>query len=390
MSLTLLCASLHQSLGKPVSLPALFLTKVPLWNLFALFSTLALHIAAGSYGSLAWSLLILQFVLYLPLLKWHLARAPDRAKTEWQHRLLDAAMAGIWVAALSFPLWITYLLVGIAVFNMTSRWGLKGLHQAILAIGIGISIAAAINGLQWVPDTDLPTSASAMLSAILLMLTSAHTAHRHKVSLDGALSKLREAEQTQHDHDSEIALLQTKLNEQVNLDALTGLYNRRFLGPTLERELARCQRERQPLTLIMMDIDHLSRANVQFGRRAGDDLLRSLAAMLKERSRAGDVACRYGGEEVLLVLPNMRSDIAMQIAEGWRAAFAARPVYAATLPVHATVSVGVTTYAGLGESSGELVHRAELALLRAKSDGRDRVVFFGADFTALASHPRAG
>ena len=390
MSLTTLCASLRQSLGEPVPLPAPFFYKIPLWILFALCSTLVLHMAAGRYDILAWSLLVTQFVLYPQLLSWHLRRATDRAKTEWQHRLLDAALAGIWVAVLSFPLWITYLFVGTAGFNMASRWGLKGLHQAILAIAIGVSIGVAINGLQWVPETDLTVSASAMLSALLLTLTSAHAAHCNKVKLDQALQKLQEAEQTQDYQGVEITLLQTKLSEQVNLDALTGLYNRRFLGPTLERELLRCQHNRHPLTLIMLNIDHLSRINDEFGRRAGDDLLRSLAAMLKERSRAGDVACRYGGDDIMLVLPNMRSEIAMQIAESWRTAFAVAPVYAGCLPVHATVSVGVTTYTGLGESSAELIHRAELALSRAKSDGRDRVVFIGADVTALALHRRAG
>lgn len=327
----------------------------------------------------------MQFLMYPQILYWHLQHAADTAKAVWQHRLLDAGLAGLWVAALGFPLWITYIILIGAVYNLTASWGWKGLRQAVLAIATGASAAVAISGLHWSPETNLSTSILGMLSATLLIMTIAHAAHLRNVELDEARGKLREAEQTQRHQLGEITLLQTKLSEQVNLDALTGLYNRRFLGPTLKRELAHCQRERQPLTIMMVDIDHLNRVNDMFGRHTGDDLLRSLGAMLKERSRAADVACRYGGDEFLLVLPNMRSDIAMQIAEGWRARFAATAVYSGTSPVHATVSVGVTTYAGLGESPGELIHRADLALTRAKSEGRDRVAFFGADLTILTA-----
>ncbi len=353
--------------------------KIRFWIFLLLFATVGLHMAAAHYGGWAWALLVLQFLIYPQVLSWRAHNADDPAQAEWQHRLLDAVLAGVWIAALAFPLWITYVVVAGAVFNLTALASWRGLSKAALALCTGMLIAIALGGLQWSPHTAMDATIMSMLTASSLMLLMADAAHRRTVHLERIRSRLGASEQALRYQLGEIELLQTKLNEQVNLDALTGLYNRRFLGPMLERELARCQRERQPLTLIMVDVDHLNRINDCYGRRAGDDVLKSLGAMLKERSRAADIVCRYGGEEFLLLLPNMPPETALSVAEGWRTKFAATPVYSGDRSIRATLSVGVTTYVGLGESPGELIHRADLALAQAKADGRDRVALFGGD-----------
>lgn len=351
--------------------------KIRFWIFLLLFATVGLHMAAANANAWAWVVLALQFVLYPHMLLWRTQTSTNADKTEWQHRLLDALLAGVWVAALAFPLWITYVMVAGAVFNLTALAGWKGLYRAVLAICVGALLAIAFNGLQWSPQTDMAATSSSMLTASLLILLIADAVHRRSVDLDVIRTRLGASEQTLRYQLGEIDLLQTKLNEQVNLDALTGLYNRRFFGPMLERELARCQRERQPLTLIMLDVDHLNRVNDCYGRRAGDDVLRSLGAMLKERSRAADVVCRYGGEEFLLLMPGMPLESALNVAEGWRTKFAATTVYSGELSIRATVSLGITTYVGVGESPNELIHRANLALAQAKSDGRNCVALFG-------------
>jgi diguanylate cyclase (GGDEF)-like protein len=94
----------------------------------------------------------------------------------------------------------------------------------------------------------------------------------------------------------EIDALQEQLREQAIRDPLTGLYNRRYLDATLERELARSQRDGQPLALILMDLDHFKRVNDTYGHQAGDEVLQQLAKLLTEMARAGDVASRHGGE----------------------------------------------------------------------------------------------
>lgn len=362
----------------PASLPiaASVNHKIRFWICLLLLVTIGLHMATANYSGWAWTLLALQFLIYPQVLSWRTQNADDAIKAEWQHQLLDALLAGIWIASLAFPLWITYVMIAGAMLNLTALASWKGLSHAVFALCIGASLAIAFNGLQWSPQTDMAVTIMSILTAFSLMLLMAGAAHRHTHHLDAVHARLGANDQVLRYQLGEIELLQTKLNEQVNLDALTGLYNRRFLGPMLERELARCQRERQPLTLIMVDVDHLNRVNDCYGRHVGDDLLKSLGAMLKERSRAADIVCRYGGEEFLLLLPNMSPETALSVAEGWRTRFAATPVYSGEKSIHATLSVGVTTYIGLGESPGELIHRADLALAQAKSGGRDRVALF--------------
>ena len=103
----------------------------------------------------------------------------------------------------------------------------------------------------------------------------------------------------------EIGLLQSQLREQAIRDALTNLFNRRYLEETLERELARAARELYPLCMVMIDIDHFKDVNDTHGHEAGDLVLRALAEMVTKQSRQGDFVCRFGGEEFVLVMPNI-------------------------------------------------------------------------------------
>jgi PleD family two-component response regulator len=108
-----------------------------------------------------------------------------------------------------------------------------------------------------------------------------------------------------HARIEEIGRLQVALQELAVRDSLTGLYNRRYLDETLEREVSRARREGIPLSLVMLDIDYFKRVNDTYGHQVGDEVLRTLAATLSADIRAEDVACRYGGEEFLILLPNM-------------------------------------------------------------------------------------
>jgi diguanylate cyclase len=121
-----------------------------------------------------------------------------------------------------------------------------------------------------------------------------------------------------HKNLREIDELQEQLREQANRDPLTGLYNRRYLDSTLERELARCKRDGNSLALILIDIDHFKQVNDTYGHQAGDEILLRLAALLAGMARAGDVACRYGGEEFLLLMPTMPMISARERAEALR------------------------------------------------------------------------
>ena len=174
----------------------------------------------------------------------------------------------------------------------------------------------------------------------------------------------------------EIQSLQAELQEQAMRDPLTGLYNRRYLNETLERELSRAKREAYPLCLLMIDLDHFKKVNDTYGHQAGDEVLKIFSALLRQSARAEDIPCRYGGEEFLLLLPKMPLEIARQRAEQLRTEFAARVIEFGEHRIRATLSVGIAAYPSHGSRPDDLTQSADTALYLAKQDGRNHVVVF--------------
>lgn len=165
------------------------------------------------------------------------------------------------------------------------------------------------------------------------------------------------------------------LRQQALRDPLTTLFNRRYLEESLEREIRRAIRNRRPLGVIMLDLDHFKGFNDQFGHQAGDALLRALGDFMQQRTRAEDIACRYGGEEFALVLPEAPLKATVERAERLREGVKQISVhYGEQLIGGLTVSLGVAASPEHGSSSPALLRRADLALYRAKHQGRDRVV----------------
>jgi diguanylate cyclase (GGDEF)-like protein len=186
--------------------------------------------------------------------------------------------------------------------------------------------------------------------------------------------ELQKANKLLQIHSREIEALQVKLKEQAIRDSLTGLFNRRYLEETLVRELAKASREGFPLGIIMIDIDHFKQVNDTYGHKAGDLVLQTLGNLLHAGIRAGDIACRYGGEEFLLILPKASKAKTGERAEQWRAAFEALRTVYGEKAVHATISLGVATYPADGVTAEALIHAADQAMYRAKALGRNRVV----------------
>jgi diguanylate cyclase (GGDEF)-like protein/PAS domain S-box-containing protein len=176
----------------------------------------------------------------------------------------------------------------------------------------------------------------------------------------------------------EIGQLQIALQELAVRDGLTALYNRRYLDETLEREVSRARREGNPLSLVMLDIDHFKRVNDTYGHQAGDEVLRVLAATLMADIRTEDIACRYGGEEFLILLPGMPLASAMERAERWRKSVEELSIAHGHLAIGFTISLGVAAYPEHGKTPDDLTRCADQALYRAKHEGRNRVVMFAA------------
>ena len=174
----------------------------------------------------------------------------------------------------------------------------------------------------------------------------------------------------------EIQELQSRLQEQAIRDALTGLFNRRYLDETLPRELSRAKREGYPLALIMVDIDHFKQVNDTYGHSAGDDVIRCLGAILRQGAREGDIACRYGGEEFIIALPRMSVEAALMRAEKWRMEVEEILVQHGDFKIHFTISAGASGYPDHATEHENLIECADLALYQSKNDGRNRVTCF--------------
>jgi diguanylate cyclase (GGDEF)-like protein len=169
--------------------------------------------------------------------------------------------------------------------------------------------------------------------------------------------------------------LRQSLREQATRDPLTNLFNRRHMEESLERELRRAERRRAPLGILMLDLDHFKRCNDTFGHEAGDALLRAAGHFLQTHIRGEDLACRYGGEEFLLILTDSSLQDTCKRAEELREGIKALDVRhrGVTLgPVSA--SLGVAVFPEHGVTADALVRAADAALYQAKAEGRDRVV----------------
>lgn len=169
--------------------------------------------------------------------------------------------------------------------------------------------------------------------------------------------------------------LQAHLDRQASLDPLTGTLNRRAFAVFVEKELARSRRHNQPLSVLMMDLDHFKQINDRLGHSGGDDVLCRFVAVAERELRGEDILCRFGGEEFVALLPGTRAEHAFVAAERLREAFA---VEAAALAATVyTLPFAITASVGIGELSAEedfegLLRRADEALYRAKAAGRNR------------------
>jgi diguanylate cyclase (GGDEF)-like protein/PAS domain S-box-containing protein len=191
--------------------------------------------------------------------------------------------------------------------------------------------------------------------------------------LKRAKDQLTLANESLKTHVEEIQRLHSELREQVIRDPLTALHNRRYLNETLERELARANREQYHLGLVMIDIDNFKEINDTHGHDAGDLVLKALALQLARQVRASDLVCRLGGDEFLLVLLNANAANTLKRAEQCRASFQESAVVCNGSEIRSTLSLGVALFPERGATSRELIAAADRALYESKRTGRNRI-----------------
>jgi len=175
-----------------------------------------------------------------------------------------------------------------------------------------------------------------------------------------------------------LALVNLRLRERLRLesihDPLTELYNRRYMEEALDREIRRARRHDTPVSLLMLDVDHFKTVNDTYGHETGDVVLRELGALLQRNIRGGDIACRYGGEEFLLILPDTPLGTATQRAEEILKQIRTLTIAYQDTGFHITASIGVSALPRHGHEIQHIIHAADAALYRAKENGRNQVV----------------
>jgi diguanylate cyclase (GGDEF)-like protein len=172
-----------------------------------------------------------------------------------------------------------------------------------------------------------------------------------------------------------ISTLRDELREQAIRDPLTGLFNRRYLTETLERELSLAKRKDYPVSIIMIDIDHFKNVNDTYGHKKGDQILSILGKIVRSNVRSSDIPCRFGGEEFVIVMPETTIEIAEQRAHQIRRKFRSTNFFDEKDALVSTLSIGVATFPDHGDNLESILNNADQAMYLAKTT-RDAVVVY--------------
>lgn len=315
----------------------------------------------GVYLLLISGLLVLAVVAYLLNHNGHYGISAGMtvmlaAIGPWGSAMLDPAIArGDFVP-------LTYAVIPVLLASVLLRPAITGVF-ALLQLGMLALvplIVPATATINW------PSFISFVAFTSVLSVAASVVSRRDLAQID---------EQTR-----QLAKSEAEMRELSIHDPLTNLFNRRYLEETLAREISRAERENAPLSIIMMDIDHFKRFNDTLGHAAGDALLQDLGELLSRTVRAGDIACRYGGEEFVLVLPDASLEVATARAELVRDAVKNLHVARSGMVLGAvTISLGVAGFAEHGCDGESVLRSADSALYRAKDQGRDQVVVASGD-----------
>jgi diguanylate cyclase len=283
-------------------------------------------------------------------------RSRDPYRAEVRNLVADSGAGGVWVALMGFNLLPSALLVTMLSMDKISAGGFR-LFARTAAVQLACCAAAVlVFGLDFRPATTMLKIVASLPLLVAYPLAVGVTTYR--------LSR-RVREQNR------------MLAALSRTDGLSGLLNRIAWEQIAYVEMARCRRSGQPASLLMLDIDHFKSINDQHGHPAGDEVIRSVAAILGRTVRASDVTGRYGGEEFAVVLPDTDEHGAAVIAERVR-----RRIETATMGrevvLQCTVSIGIAQAEPDSEDAGDWIARADRALYEAKHLGRNRVVRDGA------------
>ncbi len=177
----------------------------------------------------------------------------------------------------------------------------------------------------------------------------------------------------------ELQETQEKLREQSIRDALTGLYNRHYLRERLDAEFSRALRKNHPIAFLLMDLDHFKEINDTYGHQAGDQALVAVSNVIASHTRQSDIACRYGGEEFMVIMPEVGLNDALQRAEYFRKSIADLEIEANGKVIRLTISIGIAIFLTHATDSDAILSMADEAMYQAKQGGRNKIVVYSSE-----------
>lgn len=359
-----------------------------------LFAAIGVHLIGLGQGWVVWIFLAAQFLLYPHLMYLRASRSSNPLVTELNSLLCDCLLFGIWIGWLGFPLWITYTMVMGVTINLMVFRGPRGLLQATATLCAGIGLSLLFHTPHLAVYTNWVSNLLCIVGLSLYLMMVGNVAFTRNDRIREARDQLHEsqdalqrANRALQQQLKENKLLQQQLRDLADRDPLTDAYNRRYFDVTIARELSFCQRHGQPLSLILIDIDHFKSVNDDHGHQAGDLLLIALAKLLNQNSRASDIVCRFGGEEFLVALPNTDCITAQARAEAYRQAFAALGIQWQGQTVSRTISLGVACFPVQASDAEGLLQCADIALYRAKKSGRNCVIAYANEQHSSTEEP---
>ncbi len=261
------------------------------------------------------------------------------------------------------------------IFTPDACWGLRrGRANVVEDVNIE-PICPHLKHTPTSPYVCLPLMAKGDILGLLHLMNDFNIKESGQ---DQAISNLKEMAITLSEYLS-LSLANVKLSENLSMQSIqdpqSGLYNRRFMEESLQREISRAVRKQTQIGIIMADLDHFKKFNDVYGHAAGDKIISQLGKLLKDRFRGSDIACRYGGEEFLVILPESSREDTIKRADGLREEVKKMEiVFQGQILGAITVSMGVAAYPVNGTRIDELLRVADTALYKAKQEGRDRVV----------------
>jgi len=331
---------------------------------FALVSiVLGSHIETLGAGPLLWVMLVLQFILYPHLLYFYTQRLPHPKQHDMEigNMLLDGFCFGLWIAFLGFPLWISFMLYIGVCMNLMVFQSIKGWAKANASLLAGVAIMVWLYPVPWQPQTSGLTTLLTIATLTLYIMAFGHDGYRRGTALKRQRYQLKcQLEENQ--------LLQKQLEQQAVCDPLTGLYNRRHLDTEMQACLLRCEAQSTTAAIMLIDIDFFKQINDKHGHAIGDKLLQSLAQQMLRSCRAADIACRYGGDEFLLLINDISPAKALQRAQQLCADFARHD---SGVGVSTTLSCGLAIFPLHGRTQEVLIEQADRALYQVKLNGRN-------------------